>query len=40
MKPEMKVVIPKNIIKYIYQMEQIYNDLLNELYQEILNDLS
>jgi hypothetical protein len=40
MKPEMKVIIPKNIIKYIDQMEQIYNDLLNELYQELLNDLS
>ena len=31
----MKVVIPKNIVKYIKLMEQIYNDLLNELYEEI-----
>ena len=33
----MKVVIPKNIVKYIQQMEQIYNDLLNELCEEIKN---
>ena len=33
----MKVVIPKNIVKYIQQMEQIYNDLFNELYEEIKN---
>ena len=35
----MKIVIPKNIMKYIFIIESIYKDLYQELYQEICKEL-